>query len=86
MGIITWIVLGGFVGWVAGKIVEGKGRGIVVNIAVGLIGALIGGFIVSFLGGEGITGFNPWSVLVATFGAVVLLFVLNGFKRTKDNS
>lgn len=84
MSVIGWIVIGGFSGFVAGKIVEGKGRGFFVNIFVGLIGALIGGFIISALGGEGFTGFNLWSMLVAVFGAVVLLFILNGFKRTNN--
>jgi|APTNR8051073442_1049403.scaffolds.fasta_scaffold12219_5 uncharacterized membrane protein YeaQ/YmgE (transglycosylase-associated protein family) len=82
MGIIAWIVLGAFSGFVAGKIVEGRGRGLLVNIFVGLIGALVGGFIVSGVGGEGITGFNIWSVVVSVFGAVILLFILNGFSRT----
>lgn len=84
MSVIGWIVIGGFSGFVAGKIVEGKGRGFFVNIFVGLIGALNGGFIISALGGEGFTGFNLWSMLVAVFGAVVLLFILNGFKRTNN--
>lgn len=82
MGIIAWIILGAFSGFVAAKIVEGKGRGLLVNIFVGLLGALIGGFIVNGIGGTGITGFNPWSVIISVFGAVVLLFILNGFKRT----
>lgn len=83
MSIIAWIILGGLSGWIAGKIVEGSGRGFLTNIFVGLIGALIGGFIVSALGGTSVTGFNAWSLLVSVFGAVVLLFILNGFKRNK---
>jgi len=85
MSIIAWIILGGLSGWIAGKIVEGKGRGIIVNIFVGLLGALLGGFIISALGGEGVNEFNLWSILVSVFGAVVLLFILNGFKTNKNN-
>lgn len=85
MGILSWIILGAFSGFVAGKIVEGKGRGFFVNIFVGLIGALIGGYVVSLIGGEGITGFNVWSIVVSVFGAVILLFILNGFKRVEKS-
>ncbi len=80
--ILTWVLLGGLAGWIASSIVKGSGQGIVVNVAVGIIGAFIGGWILDLIGGEGVTGFNVWSVVVAVFGAVLLLLVLNGFKRS----
>jgi len=82
MGILAWIVLGGLAGWIA-SIITGNNasQGIVGNIIVGVIGAFIGGFLINLLGGEGITGFNLWSLLVAVMGATLLLFIVSRFKR-----
>jgi uncharacterized membrane protein YeaQ/YmgE (transglycosylase-associated protein family) len=77
MGIIGWIVLGALAGWLASIVTKRNDQmGCLTNIAVGIVGAFIGGFIVSLLGGSGITGFNLYSLLVAFLGAVILLFVL----------
>ena len=76
LGFIGWIVLGGLAGWVASKIAKtDKQQGVLANIVVGIIGALIGGFLFEFFGGAGVTGFNLWTFLVAVVGAVVLLFI-----------
>lgn len=82
MSIIVWIIIGGLAGWAAGAIMKSEGS-IPRNIIVGIVGALIGGFIMSFFGAEGFTGFNLWSFLVALIGSVVLLAIM-GFlqKRT----
>lgn len=77
MGIIGWVILGGIAGWIASLIVDNKGNGLLVNIVVGVIGAVIGGFIFNATGGEGVTGFNIWSFFVAVVGAVVLLWLVN---------
>jgi uncharacterized membrane protein YeaQ/YmgE (transglycosylase-associated protein family) len=77
MGIIAWIVLGLVAGFIASKIVNHHGRGIAIDIVVGVVGALVGGFLFHLIGGYGITGFNLWSLLVAVIGAVVLLLVWN---------
>lgn len=85
-GLITWIVMGALAGWVASLIMRRDGSmGAVGNIIVGIIGALIGGFVVGALGGGGetITGFNIQSFLVATLGAVILLAIINLFTRGK---
>lgn len=75
-GIITWIVVGGLAGWAASKITKtDASQGVVGNIVAGIIGAFVGGFLVGLLGGEGFTGFNIWSFLVALLGAVVVLFI-----------
>ena len=78
MGLLGLIVVGALAGWIASMIV-GKNHkmGLLANIVVGVIGAFIGGFIVNLIGGDGITGFNLWSILVATGGAVVLLTLIN---------
>jgi uncharacterized membrane protein YeaQ/YmgE (transglycosylase-associated protein family) len=83
MGILAWIVLGGIAGWIASMIAgNNQEQGVLGNILVGIIGAFIGGFIFNLLGGEGITGFNIWSLLVSIAGATLLLFVVRGFSRS----
>ncbi len=77
MSIIVWIIIGGLAGWAAGGIMHSEG-GLVRNIVLGIVGALIGGFIMSFFGAEGFTGFNLWSFVVALLGSVVLLGI-SGF-------
>ena len=75
MGIIAWIVLGAIAGFVANLIVGGK-EGVLGTILLGIVGAVVGGFIAgSVLGIADITGFNMSSVLVAIFGAVIVLVV-----------
>lgn len=75
-GIITWVVIGGLAGWVASLITKtDKSQGILGNIIVGIIGGFLGGFLLGLLGGEGFTGFNIWSFLVALGGSIILLVV-----------
>ena len=81
MSIIAWIVLGLIAGFIASKIVNRSGEGILLDIIVGIIGAIIGGWIMAAIGGEGVTGFNAWSLLVAVFGAVVLLLIVHAVRR-----
>jgi uncharacterized membrane protein YeaQ/YmgE (transglycosylase-associated protein family) len=77
MGILAWIVLGGVAGWLASIVMGTDGsQGIFGNIIVGIIGALIGGFLFDMFGGAGITGFNFYSLLVATIGAAALIWVV----------
>lgn len=82
MNVIFWIVLGALAGWIASMIMGRNAQmGAVANIVVGIIGALIGGFIMNSLGGPAVTGFNLYSILVAIGGAVVLLFIVGLFRR-----
>lgn len=82
MGILAWIILGGIAGWLASMIAgNNESQGVIGNIFVGIVGAFIGGFIVNLVGGEGVTGFNLWSLLVAIGGSVLLLLILGKFKR-----
>jgi uncharacterized membrane protein YeaQ/YmgE (transglycosylase-associated protein family) len=74
MGILSWIILGGLAGWIASMIMDtDKSMGVMANIIVGVIGALVGGFLVSLFGGSGVTGFNIWSLVVAVLGSIILL-------------
>ncbi len=84
MGIIAWIILGLIAGFIASKIVNKSGQGVMMDIVLGIVGALVGGFLVSIVGGAGITGFNIWSILVAIFGAIVVLWIYHAVagKRT----
>lgn len=84
LGFIGWIILGGLAGWVASKIAKtDKQQGLLGNIVVGIVGALIGGFLFGLIGGEGVTGFNLWSFLVALVGATVLLFIWRAITNRK---
>ncbi|EKE15787.1 MAG: hypothetical protein ACD_11C00105G0012 [uncultured bacterium] len=79
MGILIWIIFGALVGWVASMVMN-SGGGIAQDIIVGIVGAVLGGWIMSFLGGSGITGFNLYSFLVALFGAVVLIAIVRAVR------
>ncbi len=83
MGIISWIVLGALAGWVASIIMKNNpSMGAFANIAVGIIGAFIGGFVMNLLGAQAdVTGFNLESFLVALLGSVILLAVINLIRR-----
>tara|TARA_R110000824_G_scaffold401771_1_gene615374 strand:+ start:76793 stop:77044 length:252 start_codon:yes stop_codon:yes gene_type:complete len=81
MGIILWIIFGALVGWVASLIMGGNG-GLVWDIVVGMIGAVIGGFIMTSLGQGGIDGFNLYSFLVALLGAIVLIAIARALRRS----
>jgi len=75
LSIIGWIILGLIAGFVASKIVNKTGSGIVVDILLGIVGAVVGGFIFAQLGSVGVTGFNLWSMIVAIIGAIVILLI-----------
>lgn len=82
MGLLSWIIIGGIAGWLA-SIFTGndKRMGLGSNILVGILGGLIGGFLINILGGKGVTGFNLWSLLVSFIGSVVLLAIINAFAK-----
>ncbi len=82
MGILAWIIFGGLAGWVASMLMGRDARqGIVLNVVVGIIGAVIGGYVMSLLGQTGVTGFNLYSFSVAVLGAVILIVIVGAFRR-----
>ncbi len=81
MGIIAWIVLGLIAGFIASKIVNRSGSGVVLDLVLGLVGAFVGGLVFNLFGAHGVTGFNLWSVLVALVGAVIVLGVYHAIER-----
>ena len=86
MGILGLIIIGGLAGFLASKLVRGSGLGLLGDILVGVIGAVVGGLILGALGGVGITGFNLWSFFVAFIGAVVLLFIVRLFSGNRSST
>jgi uncharacterized membrane protein YeaQ/YmgE (transglycosylase-associated protein family) len=75
MSIIGWIVLGLIAGFIASKIVNRAGEGFLMDIVLGIVGAVVGGFIFEQFGAAGITGFNLYSMIVAIVGAIILLVI-----------
>ena len=74
MGIIAWLVLGLISGFIASKLINKTGEGLVLDIVLGIVGAFVGGFVFNhFFGAAGVTGLNLYSMFVAVIGAVVVL-------------
>ncbi|PKO10541.1 MAG: GlsB/YeaQ/YmgE family stress response membrane protein [Chloroflexi bacterium HGW-Chloroflexi-2] len=83
MGLFTWIIVGAIAGWLAGKVMKGRGFGLLGNIVIGVIGALVGGWLAGSLLNisNAISGFNLQTILVAFLGSVVVLFIAKLFRR-----
>jgi uncharacterized membrane protein YeaQ/YmgE (transglycosylase-associated protein family) len=81
MSIIAWIVLGLIAGFIASKLVNKTGEGFLMDIVLGIVGAIVGGFVFSYFGATGVTGLNIYSIIVATIGAVVVLLVYHAIRR-----
>jgi uncharacterized membrane protein YeaQ/YmgE (transglycosylase-associated protein family) len=79
MSVLGWILLGLIAGFIASKIVNREGQGLLLDIVLGIVGAVVGGFLFSAIGATGITGFNLYSMFVAVVGATVLLWVYHAF-------
>ena len=75
MSIIGWIVLGLIAGFIASKIVNKTGEGVILDIVLGVVGAVVGGWLFAQFGAAGVTGFNLYSMFVAVIGAIVVLVV-----------
>jgi len=85
MSIIAWIVLGLIAGFIASKLVNKRGEGVLLDIVLGIIGAVVGGWIFQAVGQVGVTGFNLYSLLVAVLGAVIVLVIYHAItgRRTR---
>jgi uncharacterized membrane protein YeaQ/YmgE (transglycosylase-associated protein family) len=75
VGIIAWIMVGLIGGFLASKVVNHSGEGLLRDILLGVVGAFVGGAIFRAMGSTGVTGFNLWSILIAFVGAVVFLIL-----------
>jgi uncharacterized membrane protein YeaQ/YmgE (transglycosylase-associated protein family) len=81
MSFLAWIVLGLVAGFIGSKLVNKTGEGIVLDIVLGVLGAVVGGFLFNMLGASGVTGVNLYSLVVAVIGAVVILVLYHAVVR-----
>jgi uncharacterized membrane protein YeaQ/YmgE (transglycosylase-associated protein family) len=81
MSFLTWIFLGLIAGFVASKIVNKKGEGVVLDIILGIVGAVFGGWLFDKFGASGATGLNLYSILVAVVGAVIVLLIYHAISN-----
>lgn len=86
MSILAWIVLGLIAGFVASKIINKRGEGLLLDILLGIIGALVGGWLFHVFGAAGVTGLNLYSLLVAIVGAVVVLVIYHALRGKKSGT
>ena len=83
MSIIAWLVVGLIAGWIGSMIVNKGGEGLIMDIVLGVVGALVGGFLFNMLGHSGATGINLYSIFVAVVGSVVVLLVYHAVFRRR---
>ena len=81
MSFLAWIVLGLIAGFIGSKIVNKRGEGLILDIVLGIVGAIVGGWLFTAFGASGVTGFNLYSLLVAVIGAIVVLVVYHAIRR-----
>jgi uncharacterized membrane protein YeaQ/YmgE (transglycosylase-associated protein family) len=81
MSFIAWILLGLVAGFIASKIVNKQGEGFLVDIVLGIVGSVVGGWLFRLFGASGVSGLNLYSLLVAVLGAIAVLFVYHAFRR-----
>jgi uncharacterized membrane protein YeaQ/YmgE (transglycosylase-associated protein family) len=81
MSFIAWIILGLLAGFIGSKLVNKQGEGIVLDILLGVVGAVVGGWLFNRFGVSGVTGLNLYSLLVAVIGAVIVLVVYHAIRR-----
>ncbi len=83
MSVIAWIVLGLIAGFIGSKIVNKTGEGVLLDIVLGVVGAVVGGFLFQRFGMAGVSGVNLYSILVAVVGAVVVLILYHAIIRRR---
>jgi uncharacterized membrane protein YeaQ/YmgE (transglycosylase-associated protein family) len=81
MSILAWIILGLLAGFIGSKLVNKQGEGMFLDIVLGIVGAVVGGWLFNKFGVAGVTGLNLYSLLVAVVGAVVVLLVYHALRR-----
>jgi uncharacterized membrane protein YeaQ/YmgE (transglycosylase-associated protein family) len=81
MSFFAWIVLGLLAGFIGSKLVNKRGEGLILDILLGIVGAIVGGWLFNTFGATGVTGLNLYSLLVAVVGAVLILVVYHAIRR-----
>jgi len=83
MNFLYWIILGLVAGFIASKVVNKSGEGIFLDIILGIVGAILGGWLFSLFGAQGVTGLNIYSLLVAVIGAILFLVIYHALFRRR---
>ena len=88
MGLLTWIVVGLIAGWLAGLVVKGRGFGVIGDIILGIVGALVGGFLAGVIFGipNAINGFNLTTIVVAVLGAIIVVAIVRALSGSRRMS
>jgi uncharacterized membrane protein YeaQ/YmgE (transglycosylase-associated protein family) len=81
MSFLVWIILGLIAGFIGSKIVNKRGEGLFLDIILGIIGAIVGGWLFTMFGASGVTGLNLYSLVVAAVGAVIVLILYHAIRR-----
>jgi uncharacterized membrane protein YeaQ/YmgE (transglycosylase-associated protein family) len=81
MSFLAWIILGLIAGFIASKLVNKRGEGLFLDIILGIVGAIVGGWLFNRFGAAGVTGLNVYSLIVAVIGAVVFLLIYHAIVR-----
>src|SRR2546422_5978333 len=84
MSILAWIVLGLIAGFIGSKLVNKTGEGVILDIVLGIVGAIVGGYLFSIFGAHGVTGVNLYSLFVAVIGAVGVPVVFHAVRRGRS--
>lgn len=81
MSFVAWLILGLIAGFIGSKIVNKRGEGVLLDIILGIVGAIVGGWVFSLFGASGVTGLNIYSMIVAVIGAIVVLVIYHALFR-----
>ncbi|HJW69785.1 MAG TPA: GlsB/YeaQ/YmgE family stress response membrane protein [Candidatus Binatia bacterium] len=81
MSLLAWIVLGIIAGFIGSKVVNKTGEGLILDLVLGLVGAIVGGWLFALVGQTGVTGLNLYSLVVAVVGAIVVLLAYHAIRR-----
>ena len=81
MSILAWVILGLIAGFIGSKLINKRGEGLFLDIVLGVIGAVVGGWVFNFFGAAGVTGLNIYSLVVAVIGAVLVLIIYHALRR-----
>lgn len=82
MMVISWIIFGGLAGWIAAALTGSRG-GCLTDVIIGIVGAMIGGFLFGLVGRGGVSGFNLWSLFVAVIGSVILIAIVRAIRKSR---
>ncbi len=81
MGFIAWLILGLIAGFIGSKIVNKRGEGLLLDIILGIVGAVVGGWVFSMFGAQGVNGLNLYSLVVAVIGSILVLVIYHALFR-----